>query len=859
MNRSYIILLIIVEFVIGNGCNQQCTRREEQFNCSNMNLTSVPKNIPESITDLNLRNNRISRILKNDFIYLKLLKNLDLSNNIIKSIDDKAFECLKSLKNLNLFHNNLKFINNMTFYGLQNVQYLPLSSNYLQHIPDFGNLTNLITLDVARNHIHHIVFPSSFSFLTSLVELRLSNNKIEKPMLHSDVKYLRRHQITRFICKQCYITHFEENFFIEFVNLQELNLSNCNLSRDALQIVLNSLANVKHLLLLKLTNIITHYEITYDLLKPLANVSLEELWLTSCWRCGQLRNGTFSVLNKLKLLQLEAVELTNIEFGAFDGLNNLEELYLENNELTEYTLNLAKVLPHNIRYLSLRRNSLNYLKADVFTNLHNLQALNLSDCSLLRIDQRAFAPNNNLTEINLTRNRIFYPSKFEIEMFSQFFHLKTLILTGNNLNELLLTTTDVAIFKNLTNLKVMNLSGAYLSHLPTDIFLGLNNLTDLILSDNEISGWTVNTFKPLESLSRLNLSTNKIQLLNQTSVTYWRNNIEVDLSNNRLNCWCDMLWFRKNLGKFDNMTFIKSDEYKCGSPKKYENMKLSDIPYENLVADCSYPPWLLYVICSGCGVFLIVTLASFVANRYRWYIKWYFYVCFQGLPKRDHNEEDILASLLQENNEFDVYISYDEESDVWAELVAKKLETSEDDKANTSAENDDRQFTVSAIAPLNQENFAPPDNIVAIVSEVEQNAHNAPVVSNVECEKTIFNAKKLKVYFEKRDSAANKSLIGQLSEAIYRSRNAIIGVSSKYLEDRRRQFELDLIHAAMIERYGYAANSHILLVALENSGELMHKMPKNFRNLFSNQSLAWSEHDNVQQKLFWVKLCKSLR
>ena len=823
-----------------------------------MNLIAVPKNIPLSTKELDLSWNRISNISKNDFSDLIKLINLDLSYNTIKHIEDKAFEYLNSLEKLNLFHNNLKSINNMTFYGLQKVRYIPLSSNYLQHIPDFGNLTSLITLDVARNHISDIVFPSGFSLLTSLVELRLSTNYIQKPMLRHNLKYLRKHQITRFICRQCNITHFEENFFIEFVNLQELNLANCNLSHDALQLVLNSLINVKHLVQLKLTNVISYYEISYDLLKPLANVSLEELWLTSCWVCGALKNGTFSLLKNLKLLQLEAVELREIELGAFDGLNNLEELYLENNELTEHRLNLAKVLPHNLRYLSLRRNRVYYLKEKVFANLHNLQVLNLSDCNLLRIDKRAFAQNNILTEINLTRNRIFYPHKFAFNMFSQFQNLKILILTGNNLNELLLTLTDAAIFTNLTNLKLLDLDGASLSFLPTDIFHGLNNLTNLILSNNKISDWTANTFKPLESLSSLNLSTNKIQLINQTSVMNWRNKIEVDLSNNKLNCWCDMLWFRKNLGKFDNVTFIKSNEYKCGSPQKYENTKLSDIPYENLVADC-YPPWLIYVICSGCGAFLIVMVASFVANRYRWYIKWYFYMCFRGVPKRVHFKEDSLTTLLLDKNEFDVYISYGEESDVWAELVANKLETSEDDRTKISAENDDMQFRVSTIASSNQENITPHDNTFAIVSQSQQNEQNAPLVSNMECEQTVCNAKKLSVYFEKRDSAANKSLIGQLAEAIYHSRNVIIGVSANYLEDHRRQFELDLIYNAMIERYGYAANSHIFFVALENSGELMHRMPKHFRNLFSNKSLALNKHDHVQQKLFWIDLFKLLQ
>ena len=424
----------------------------------------------------------------------------------------------------------------------------------------------------------------------------------------SDIRYLRRNQIIHFTCKQCNIIDVEENYFADFTNLKELNLANCDISYKNLQMLINSLSHAKNLITLKLTNFINHCNLSHELFKPLAKVPLEQLWLTNSYSLGIIGNRTSTMLKHLTLLQLEAAYLKDISIGAFDGLNSLEKLYVEKNRLdiNGLKLNVLSIFPTNLRYLSLRSNKLIHLKAYVFSNLQKLEALNLSDCKLQRIDKLAFVPNTALKELNLARNFIFYPREPNVKIFSQLFFLQILILDQNNLTTVLTSKDRGVLFQNMSNLRELHLGSTFISEIPVEFVTGLNNLTDLILRDNHIAAWQHKVFEPLKSLSRLDLSNNLIQIFN-LSTFFWPKQIEIDLSGNPFNCWCDIILFRQNLARYGNMTFKNFQEYKCGSPKQYENKKLIDIKVDELVNDCTYPPWVLYVIASGCAAFIMVT------------------------------------------------------------------------------------------------------------------------------------------------------------------------------------------------------------------------------------------------------------
>ena len=71
------------------------------------NLTSVPQDISELVTDLYLSHNKITRITYGSFQQYKKLRKLNINNNNIISIDDGSFNNNAYLMELNAMYNSI--------------------------------------------------------------------------------------------------------------------------------------------------------------------------------------------------------------------------------------------------------------------------------------------------------------------------------------------------------------------------------------------------------------------------------------------------------------------------------------------------------------------------------------------------------------------------------------------------------------------------------------------------------------------------------------------------------------------------------------------------------------------------------
>jgi hypothetical protein len=116
------------------------------------------------------------------------------------------------------------------------------------------------------------------------------------------------------------------------------------------------------------------------------------------------------------------------------------------------------------------------------------------------------------------------------------------------------------------------------------------------------------------------------------------------------------------------------------------------------------------------------------------------------------------------------------------------------------------------------------------------------------------------VYYEKRDALPHLSDIGQLSEAIFTSRNIIVALSISYTKSARCQYELHLMQEALVERYGSAAHTHLIFVVLKkgDTEKLRHLIPRELRTHYSTCALVAEEDDLSLQRLFWHNLCQRL-
>lgn len=174
------------------------------------NLSDIPG--IDTITELDLSNNQLTRIPNNAFSFMPNLQIINLDHNEIATIEPLAFNNLKQLQQLFLDHNKLQKIsielahlffltklglaNNMiekiatnAFRDLWRLEIVDLSHNRLVSLPDdlFAPLQaheiyksnypgmNLTFLDVSNNGIAHLPL-QFFKNLKKLQFLDISNN-----------------------------------------------------------------------------------------------------------------------------------------------------------------------------------------------------------------------------------------------------------------------------------------------------------------------------------------------------------------------------------------------------------------------------------------------------------------------------------------------------------------------------------------------------------------------------------------------------------------------------------------------------------------------------------------------------------
>ncbi|XP_037362503.1 leucine-rich repeat-containing protein 52 isoform X2 [Talpa occidentalis] len=156
--------------VSGSKCPTNCQCQAQEVNCTGIQLTEYPSDIPLGTRRLYLHINNITFLpamnlgLLSDLVYLDCSFNLiqevmdytfigvfkliylDLSSNNINSISPFSFSMLNNLVQLNISNNpQLLSLNRYTFANTSSLRYLDLRNTGLQTL-DHTAFTNLLTL-----------------------------------------------------------------------------------------------------------------------------------------------------------------------------------------------------------------------------------------------------------------------------------------------------------------------------------------------------------------------------------------------------------------------------------------------------------------------------------------------------------------------------------------------------------------------------------------------------------------------------------------------------------------------------------------------------------------------------------------
>ncbi|GIY72477.1 toll-like receptor 6 [Caerostris extrusa] len=230
-----------------------------------------------------------------------------------------------------------------------------------------------------------------------------------------------------------------------------------------------------------------------------------------------------SHLRYLKALHVQDCKLRELPIDAFAGLNDLRNLSIRtmNDDWGEFSLSLLSNSfsnLHQLENLDLAHNKLERATDDMICHLSSLKVLNLTHNDLS--SAITFANNsssklhkhcaNSLSELDLSYNSISIITKKDLQNFKR---LRVLNLAHNDLFDL-----DETMFTNFAKLQIIDLSNNELISIPARIFQDSPDIREItpfkcFFSHNEIDIVAENSFSSLYNLYTLDLSYNRLKHL----------------------------------------------------------------------------------------------------------------------------------------------------------------------------------------------------------------------------------------------------------------------------------------------------------------------------------------------------------
>jgi Leucine-rich repeat (LRR) protein len=143
-----------------NKCRCHWKSSKKTADCRDTGQVTIPIDLHTDIQSLDLSNNRIAEIRKNEMSDDNLynLHKLIIANSTLELVDREAFSGLSILIELDLSNNEIRVIHAGTFHPLIKIRKILLHDNQLTAIEDrtFENLMHLGHVELNNNKIHTI-------------------------------------------------------------------------------------------------------------------------------------------------------------------------------------------------------------------------------------------------------------------------------------------------------------------------------------------------------------------------------------------------------------------------------------------------------------------------------------------------------------------------------------------------------------------------------------------------------------------------------------------------------------------------------------------------------------------------------
>lgn len=508
------------------------------------NITRVPKALPQSLLSLNLGNNRIQYIYKDDFHELHNLKVLKIEGNcprcqnapypcvpcenISLGIHPEAFHSLTQLDTLNLGGNSLKHVDPLWFKNLRKLKQLFLTFNFLlkpitEEASFLIHLRNLERMDLSFNfnlkvYPKTIALSQNFSNLVALRTLHLQGLVFQNigPDTLRPLYNLRN--LSALNLGTNFLIHTDPSIFRYLSHLKMIYLAENRLYPIPVKNPTppsegyNQRSDISILPLIKPHARDKTYELSHGLIKQ------------ECYDSG-------------RVLILSSNNLFFISPKQFEGYGNIACLNLSRNGFSAALNGTEFSLLPNLTYLDLSFNKIDLAYSFAFKELKKLQVLDLSYNSHYF---KAYGITHNLDFLkNLPVLRVLNMSYNSIST------LTTKQMYSKSLVELRFAHNDLGVlwkerdgsytelFTNLSNLTILDISYNNIAKIPDKIYEYLpRNLTTLYISHNSLTDFKWNKLSFLHQLQILDLSFNS--LTNVTGINVISTLTFLDLSHNQI-------------------------------------------------------------------------------------------------------------------------------------------------------------------------------------------------------------------------------------------------------------------------------------------------------------------------------------
>ncbi len=456
--------------------------------------------------------------------------------------------------------------------------------------------------------------------------------------------------------------------------------------------------------------------------------------------------------------------------------------------------NISIPLPINLEEITLRTDPIAFAVAK--HNYHNkekycflpdnkLASLDISNSNL----DFAFLEHNigmtglpHLSTVNLENNNLDL-LKISRSWFSDA-SIKVLLLSGNRLvgNHSLGSN----FLEHFPALEVLSISHCQITEVPP--VSHLTNLLELDISQNELSTFP-DIIHSMSKLQKLDLSNNNIPSLSASVTNALDNvaesgNITIDLSGNPILCQCHTLKFLSWM-KTTRVTFASKDLLLC----TYTTGALIspwdiDFNEERKLCNNFYP--ILYSVI-GCVLVVAVTAVGLVLYKKQWTLRFWIHAARETWRRR----------TARENREYryDAFVAY------------------------CSRETSERQWVHLTLVPKLEREYG------------------------------------LKVCIHHRDFLPGRDIPDNIVDAINNSRKTLLVLSPSFLDSDWCNFEVRMARAKLVEE----RRDSIVLVLYRSLDIPGTRIPRKLMNLLDRKTYAEWTTNPEGQELFWNKLVSVLQ